>query len=145
MKRKRERKSPRREARKRSTPFGRQFEDPFERLSNVFRTEFDFVRNVSRTDSRTSTEHSGQRTAFNGQNSSASSANHRRAKGRHPMSRPKRRWRVQSDPDGAFDELVIAGHVHLEMMDRHVLWIRLGDRMTTIDLRTGDVRPWEAA
>lgn len=56
-----------------------------------------------------------------------------------------RSWRVQSGPDGAFDELVISPHVHLEMMDKHVLWIRLGKKMTTMDLKTGDVRPWEDA
>jgi hypothetical protein len=58
-------------------------------------------------------------------------------------TKPAGYWRVQSGPEGVFDELVISPHVHLEMMDKRVLWIRLGDKMTTIDLKTGHVNPWE--
>jgi hypothetical protein len=49
--------------------------------------------------------------------------------------------RVQlRQPDG-FDELVLGEHVHLEMMGGTTLWMCVGGRHTTINLRTGKRGP----
>ena len=64
------------------------------------------------------------------------------------MSKPKRRpWRVQSDDDGAFDELVVTGlrggSLHVEMMTRGVACVTVyGPRCTltmSVDVDTGRV------
>lgn len=58
--------------------------------------------------------------------------------------KPCKRWRVQSDDDGGFDELTLAGGlVHLEMMDRNVCWVKIGEQACSINLRTKRVAPWE--
>lgn len=46
-------------------------------------------------------------------------------------------WRVQSDHLGRFDELVVGEHVHLEMMTDRDLWMRVGDHVININIKTG--------
>lgn len=48
------------------------------------------------------------------------------------------RWRVKSDDRGGFDELCVGEHVHLEMMDRHLLWMQVGEHVININTKTGE-------
>lgn len=51
--------------------------------------------------------------------------------------RKAKSWRVQSDADGGFDELVLGEHVHLEMMSEEHLWARIGDHVININITSG--------
>lgn len=74
---------------------------------------------------------------------------------------PGRRWRVSTEPtffgepiprarpdcfenQGDFDELVVDHWIHLERMDTHTWWMRLGQREFDIEIeRTGEVKVHE--
>lgn len=55
-----------------------------------------------------------------------------------------KQWRLNTGPGAGFDELSLAkGLVHLEMMTTTWLWMKVGNQMCSINLRTGEQTPWE--
>jgi hypothetical protein len=53
---------------------------------------------------------------------------------------PGRRWRVQSDDRGGFDEIVVGGWLHVERMDHRAFFLAVGERRWHVYVgRTGKV------
>jgi hypothetical protein len=59
-------------------------------------------------------------------------------------ARPNKRFRFGINERGEFDELCLAGGlVHLEMMTKTECWVKVGNKVCFIDLRTGIATPFE--